>query len=86
MTIGLIHNTTGNARIRAGVPKYFIVGDKTGTGDYGTTNDIGIIWPPHKKPIIIAIYFTGNNKNATARDNVIASAIRILINDFMLTQ
>lgn len=86
LKIWLIHNTTGNARIRAGVPKCFIVGDKTGTGDYGTTNDIGIIWPPHKKPIIIAIYFTGDKKNATAHDNVIASATRILINDFMLTQ
>src|SRR6185437_6091427 len=29
-------NTTGNAKIRAGVPKGWIVGDKTGSGDYGT--------------------------------------------------
>jgi beta-lactamase class A len=50
-------NTTGNARIRAGVPKAWIVGDKTGTGfHYGTTNDIAIIWPPECAPIVLAIY------------------------------
>jgi beta-lactamase class A len=50
----LKNNTTGNNRIRAGVPKGWIVGDKTGTGDYGTTNDIGIIWPPSGSPIVVA--------------------------------
>jgi beta-lactamase class A len=36
-------NTTGDFRIRVGL----IVADKTGTGGaYGTTNDLGIIWPP----------------------------------------
>ncbi len=73
-------NTTGSARIRAGVPKDWLVGDKTGTGSYGTTNDIGIIWPPKGSPIVVAIYFTQNKKNAAPRDDVIASVTRILIN------
>ncbi len=55
-------NTTGNTRIRAGVPAGWVVGDKTGTGGYGTTNDIGIIWPPQGDPIVVAIYFTTKNK------------------------
>jgi len=70
----LKENTTGNARIRAGVPKGWVVGDKTGTGDYGTTNDIGIIWPPKCSPIVVAIYFTQNKKDATPRDEIIAHA------------
>jgi beta-lactamase class A len=78
------NNTTGNARIRAGVPKGWIVGDKTGTGDYGTTNDIGIIWPPNcPQPIVAVIYFTQNKKDAAPRDDVIAAATRILINGFI---
>lgn len=72
-------NTTGNSRIRAGVPKDWIVGDKTGTGDYGITNDVGIIWPAHCPPIITAIYYVQDKKNVTPRDDVIASATQILI-------
>lgn len=75
-------NTTGDSRIRAGVPKGWIVGDKTGTCAYGTTNDIGIIWPPKSPPIVIAIYFTQNKKDAAPRDDVIATVTRIIISEF----
>ncbi len=77
----LKNNTTGDLRIRAGVPKGWMVGDKTGTGSYGTTNDIGIIWPPNAKPIIVAIYFTQNKKAAAPRNEVIASVMRVLVSD-----
>ena len=79
-------NTTGNSRIRAGVPKGWIVGDKTGTGGtYGVTNDIAIIWPPKAPPIIMAIYFATKNKNDTKHhDDVIASASRIIISSLHL--
>lgn len=81
----LKNNTTGNARIRAGVPTGWVVGDKTGTGDYGTTNDVGIIWPRECSPIVVAIYFTQNEKNAAPRDDVLAAATRILIDEFSNT-
>ena len=74
-------NVTGNYRIRAGLPKAWIVGDKTGTGDYGTTNDIGIIWPPKRSPIVVAIYFTQNKKNAVKREDIIASVTHLLISN-----
>lgn len=79
------NNTTGNARIRAGAPKAWIIGDKTGTGDYGTTNDIGIIWPPKCAPVIVAIYYTSNNQNAVNREDIIASATRIVIDEISKT-
>ena len=78
----LKNNTTGNARIRAGVPKGWIVGDKTGTGKYGTTNDIAVIWPPKNKPIIIVVYVTQYNKKASAHNEVIAKVTRLVVNDF----
>lgn len=75
-------NTTGNFRIRAGLPKDWVVGDKTGTGaHYGTSNDLAIIWPPHCAPIIMAIYYTHNNKTAIKRDDIVASTTRLLINE-----
>lgn len=79
----LKNNTTGDKRIRAGVPKGWIVGDKTGSGfHYGTSNDIAIIWPPHCAPIIVTMYYSSNKKEAPKRDDILASATRILINDF----
>jgi beta-lactamase class A len=77
-----IGNTIGKARIRGGAPKNWLVGDKTGTGNYGTTNDIAVIWPPNCQPIIIAIYFTQSKKDAPLREDVLASATKMIINEF----
>lgn len=71
-------NTTGATRIRAGVPADWVVGDKTGAGDHGTTNDIGVLWPPTGSPIVLAIYFTQPDKAAPMRNDVIAAAARIV--------
>lgn len=81
----LIHNTTGDHRIRAGVPNQWIAADKTGTGGYGTTNDIGILYPPHCKPIVLVVYFTQKEKNAAANEAIIASVTKVLINQFEKT-
>jgi beta-lactamase class A len=71
-------NTTGDRRIRAGVPADWEVGDKTGTGGYGVTNDIGVIWRPSRTPLVVAIYFTQERQDASPRDDVLASATRIV--------
>lgn len=78
-------NTTGDLRIRSGVPKGWVVADKTGSGDYGVTNDIGIIWPPNCAPIVVAIYFVQDDKDAARADDLIASATRILMTEFSHT-
>jgi len=44
-------NTTGNAKLRAGVSQGWRVGDKAGTGDHGTSNDIGVFWRDKLPPI-----------------------------------
>lgn len=79
----LINNKTGDEKIRAGVPKDWIVGDKTGAGDYGTTNDIAIIWPPNQEPIILAIYFTQSEKSNSNSDHIIAEASKIVANEIL---
>ena len=71
-------NTTGATRIRAGVPADWVVGDKTGSGDHGTTNDIAVLWPPTGSPIVLAIYFTQPDKTAPMCNDVIAAAARIV--------
>ncbi|CAN5307387.1 class A beta-lactamase BlaA [soil metagenome] len=75
-------NTTGDTQIRAGVPKGWIVADKTGSGSYGIANDIGIVWPSKCAPIVVTIYSVQNKKDATRRNDVIASATSILLDEF----
>ncbi|MCB0739198.1 MAG: class A beta-lactamase, partial [Bacteroidetes bacterium] len=79
----LIENKTGNKRIRAGVPKGWVVGDKTGTCAYGTTNDIGVVWGPSGQKIVLAIYFTQLKKNAPTRDDVIDFVTKIILQEML---
>ncbi len=66
-------NKTGAKRLRAGLPDGWLIGDKTGSGDYGTTNDIGVIWPPDRKPILVTVYLTGTNVPSQDREAAIAA-------------
>lgn len=61
---------TGKDRLRAGLPKGWRVGDKTGTSGEGYVNDIAIATPPGRKPILIACYF-----DAPGLDSVKANAV-----------
>jgi beta-lactamase class A len=78
----MLGNTTSAARVRAGVPADWQVADKTGGGDYGTNNDIAVLWPPGKPPIVLALYFTQPAKDAKPHDEVLASATRIVVEAF----
>lgn len=72
-------NTTGSESIRAGLPASWSVGDKTGSGDYGSTNDIAVIWPENRAPIILVTYFTQPRQDASSRKDVLAAAARIAV-------
>ncbi|MGF9832583.1 class A beta-lactamase [Bacillus anthracis] len=73
-------NTTGDNLIRAGVPGGWEVADKTGSGSYGTRNDIAIIWPPNKKPIVLTILSNHDKEDAKYDDKLIAEATKIVLN------
>lgn len=76
------NNTVGYKRMRAGVPLGWIVADKTGSGDYGIANDIGVLWSPYCKPIVLAIYTVQNQRDAKKREDIVASATSIVLNQF----
>jgi beta-lactamase class A len=73
----LAGGTVGATRFRAGVPENWKVGEKTGSGASGTSNDIGIIWPPERKPILAAAFLTESSAPAEVRDKVLAEVARI---------
>lgn len=51
-------NQTGLDKLRAGLPKGWRAADKTGSNGETTTNDIAVIWPTGRKPIIVTAYIT----------------------------
>lgn len=69
---------TGNQRLRAGLPTAWIVGDKTGTGPRNETNDVAIIYPPGRKPLIATVYYTGSTASLEQRNFVLAEVGRII--------
>ncbi|PFS58031.1 class A beta-lactamase [Bacillus cereus] len=78
-------NTTGDKLIRAGVPKGWEVADKTGAGSYGTRNDIAIIWPPNKKPIVLAILSNHDKEDAEYDDKLIADTTKVVLDTLKAT-
>lgn len=67
----LKNNTTGDNKIRAGVPANWLVADKTGSGSYGVNNDLGMVWSKNHKAIILSIYTNKKEKAAIKDDKVI---------------
>ncbi len=69
----LVGNTTGDGKLRAGFPTGWRIGDKTGTGAHGTTNDVAIIWPSTQRPLLAAVYLTDTTAAVTARNQALAA-------------
>lgn len=73
---------TGAERIRAGLPKDWTVGDKTGHGgasNYGSASDIAIAWSPGSPaPIIISIFANRNTKGVPDDPKVFAATATAL--------
>jgi beta-lactamase class A len=78
LTSWLVANKTGDARIRAGFPKEWQVGDKTGTGNHAATNDVAIAWPPGRPPLLLAVYYAESPAPTEQRDAVVAEVARII--------
>jgi beta-lactamase class A len=75
----LLGNTTGGPYIRAGVPSGWKVGDKTGSGGYGTRNDIAVVWPPTGRPIVIALQSDRGVPDAPSADALLAEATKLVV-------
>ncbi len=72
-------NTTGAALIRAGAPAGWAVADKTGTGSYATRNDIAVVWPPGRAPIVLIVMSSRQAENAEHDDRLIAQAAKLAL-------
>ena len=74
----MIGDKVADARLRAGLPKGWGIGDKSGTGDNGTANIVAIIRPPGRKPLFAAAYLTGSKGSADDRNAIHAEVGRVI--------
>jgi beta-lactamase class A len=69
--------TTGLDKLRSGVPADWQAGDKTGSGAHGESNDVAILWPPRRQPILVTAYYAGSSADSEQRSAVLAAVGRI---------
>jgi len=70
--------TTGFARLRAGLPKDWRTGDKSGTGERGAANVVAITTPPGRAPIVLAVYLSGSSQPGKVLDATHARAAALV--------
>src|SRR5579859_2018944 len=74
----MVKSRTGGAKLRAGLPAEWKVGDKTGMGEHGSTCDIAIAWPPGRQPLLITAYLTDTGADLEQRNKVLSEAARLV--------
>lgn len=75
----LERSVTGDRRVRAGVPAGSRVASKTGTGEYGTANDIAVVWPPGREPVLVAIMSSRAAADASYDEALVAEAASLVL-------
>ncbi|MEV7934121.1 class A beta-lactamase [Curtobacterium sp. NPDC089185] len=71
--------TTGDGTIRAGVPGGWSVADKTGTASYGVRNDIAVVRPAGRDPIVLVVFTSHDRAAAEPSDALVAAATRVAL-------
>uniref|UniRef100_A0A7C2ATG9 Beta-lactamase n=1 Tax=Pseudomonas graminis TaxID=158627 RepID=A0A7C2ATG9_9PSED len=77
LTAWLVNNQTGDKKLRAGVSGGWRVGDKTGSGSNNASNDVAVIWPGDRPPILVTAYYTGSKASADQINAVMADIGRL---------
>lgn len=65
-------------RLRVGLPKEWRIANKPGTWDGISTNDVGVIFPPHRDPIVVAAYLGEAPGQTGDQEAVLADVARIV--------
>lgn len=73
----MIDCLTGGSRLPAGTPKSWTIAQKTGTGDYGATNAVGVLWPPVGTPLVLAVFYTRDTIDAETNNDIIAAVAKL---------
>lgn len=78
LTDWMLANTTSGPRFRLGLPADWTLADKTGTGRYGTGNDVGVAWTGDGTPVVLSVLTTRSAPDAAADSPLIARTAELL--------
>ncbi|SED53285.1 beta-lactamase class A [Streptomyces sp. 2224.1] len=79
LTRWLVANTTNGERFRAGLPADWTLADKTGGGkQYGVANDVGIVWPPGRPPLVLSVLSTKFDPEGPTDNPLVAKAAALV--------
>lgn len=78
LTDWLLQTETGAARLQAGLPEGTKLGHKTGGGNRGAVNDVGIFWLASGEPCYVASYLSDSDKPMSELEAAHAKIARIL--------
>jgi beta-lactamase class A len=78
LTSWLLGNTTSALRFRAGLPAGWTLADKTGGGDYGTINDIGVAWTTRRTPLLLTAQTRKASPDAVGDPHLLADIAQLL--------
>jgi beta-lactamase class A len=65
-------------RLRLGLPKDWRIANKPGTWEAISTNDIGVIWPPNRNPLVVAVYLGEAPGSLKKQEGILADVARII--------
>ena len=79
LTAWLQASVTGGRRLKAGLPAGWSIAEKTGTSDTGSTNDIGVVWPPQGAPLVVVAFIRGSRAPHAQREAALAEVGRLVV-------
>lgn len=79
LTGWLVANSTNTERFRAGLPADWILADKTGGGSqYGVANDVGVVWPPDRAPLVLSVLSTKHAPEGPTDNPMVAKVAELV--------
>jgi beta-lactamase class A len=78
LTSWMVDCKTGDNRLRAGLPKDWRIGDKTGNNGKDAFGDIAVTWSTRAEPVLICAYTRGGAPTSEQVDNVFAEIGRFV--------
>jgi beta-lactamase class A len=72
LTGWMLNCKTGDNRLRAGLPKDWRVGDKTGNNGNDASGDIAVTWSARGEPIVVCAYTRGGSPTSDQVETVFA--------------
>jgi beta-lactamase class A len=66
--LGWTESSTVAPPFRSVLPEGWRIADKTGSGDYGSRNDVGIAWTEREVPILVSCFTRAGDQSAVSLD------------------